>query len=150
MSTTVNVDDHLLAEAKVLAARSHRSIGSVLEDALRAYLDAQKERTDAEPLDLPVFIPAHPGLRPGVDLDDKEQMADLLGDNDPIGHCVLFLDVNVLVDTFRPADRQSGRVPCRACVGAWRTVGDVRSRVRPVQRRHGRRPARVKVGYRLK
>lgn len=85
MRTTVNLDEHLLGEAKVLAARSHRSINSILDDALRAYLEAQELRDESEPFDLPVFIPARPGLRPGVDLNDREQIADLLGDNDPIG-----------------------------------------------------------------
>lgn len=81
MRTTVNIDEQLLAEAKVLAARSHRSIGSVLEDALRAFLEAQHRRPGNEKYQLPVYTPSEPGLRPGVDLGDAEQMADLLGDN---------------------------------------------------------------------
>jgi len=83
MRTTVNIDDHLLAEAKMIAARQHRTIGSVLEDALRALLQAQQPgRSSREPFALPRVNPGNPGLRPGVDLEDKEQMAELLGDNE--------------------------------------------------------------------
>lgn len=81
MRTTVNIDERLLAEAKLIAARTHRTIGSVLEDALRKLLDERPEGSDG-PFKLPVFVPERPGLRPGVDLLDKEQMAELLGDNE--------------------------------------------------------------------
>ena len=79
MRTTVNIDDHLLAEAKILAARTSRSLGSVMEDALRAML-----RCDAEERGRSEFrLPTHGsgGLQPGVDLQDKEALAELMGDN---------------------------------------------------------------------
>ncbi|HET8987798.1 MAG TPA: type II toxin-antitoxin system VapB family antitoxin [Humibacillus sp.] len=78
MRTTVNIDDRLLAEAKLIAARQHRTIGSVLEDALRELID--KESTPSERADfvLHTFTPERTGLLPGVDLEDKELMADLL------------------------------------------------------------------------
>ncbi|MFT4289100.1 ribbon-helix-helix protein, CopG family [Nocardioides sp.] len=41
MRTTVNIDDQLLAAVKVEAARGHRTIGSVIEDALRAHLGVE-------------------------------------------------------------------------------------------------------------
>lgn len=79
MRTTLNIDDHLLAEVKVIAAREHRSIGDVVNQALRLHLDARAE--DAAPgraFSLPDFqYPA--GLRAGVDLYDKEQVEALLG-----------------------------------------------------------------------
>lgn len=81
MRTTVNIDDQLLGEAKVIAARSHRSLGSVLEDALRAYIEERQHRDDAGDYQLPDFVPSEPGLQPGVDLEDREQIAALL-DND--------------------------------------------------------------------
>jgi hypothetical protein len=77
--TTVNIDDYLLAEAKVLAARTSRSLGAVLDDALRALL-----RRDAGQPDRGKFrLPTHGsgGLQPGVDLEDKEAVAELMGDN---------------------------------------------------------------------
>ncbi len=83
MRTTVNIDQHLLGEAKLIAAREHRTIGSVLEDALRKLLDDDRARHGAgrEDFRLPRFDYAG-GLRPGVDLEDKELMAELLGDNE--------------------------------------------------------------------
>jgi hypothetical protein len=80
MRTTVSINDHLLAEAKQVAARSHRSLGEVIDDALRRMLT---ETPNAAPA--PVTLPAHGsgGLQPGVDLENKEQLADLLGDNEP-------------------------------------------------------------------
>lgn len=81
--TTVNIDEQLLAEAKVHAARSRRSMTSLLEDALRRYLE-EAGAAPSVPIDLPEFVPSTPGLRPGVDLDDREQLADLLGDNERV------------------------------------------------------------------
>lgn len=79
MRTTVNIDDALLAEAKIVAARTSRSLGSVVEDALREML-----RRVADEGARPAFqLPTHGngGLLPGVDLDDKEALAELMGDN---------------------------------------------------------------------
>lgn len=81
MRTTVNIDEHLLAEAKLIAARTHQSIGSVLEEALRTFIDQQSRGGDVPSYALPEFAYARSGLRPGVDLEDKEQMADLLDDD---------------------------------------------------------------------
>ena len=78
--TTVTIDDHLLAEAKLLAVRTHRTIGSVLEDALRKLLEQEQQRPGD--FALPRFDYAKPGVHTGVDLEDKEQLAALLGDND--------------------------------------------------------------------
>lgn len=89
MRTTVNIDDRLLAEAKFIAARQHRTIGSVLEDALRKLIaDEAADSVSRVDYVLHTFIPDEPGVLPGVDLEDKELMADLLGDNtgDTTGH----------------------------------------------------------------
>lgn len=87
MRTTVNIDEQLLADAKLRAAREHRTIGSILEDALRALLDDKTRSTLAEGdrYELPLFRYANPGLAPGVDLYDKQQMADLAGDDERVG-----------------------------------------------------------------
>ncbi len=81
MRTTVNIDDELLAQAKVIAAQSHRTIGSVLEDALRKLISEQAASVEAA-YELPRLDFSRAGLQPGVDLQDKEAMAELLGDND--------------------------------------------------------------------
>ena len=78
MRTTVNIDDRLLRQAKLEAARSNRSLGDVVDDALRLLLaPAGRGRPEAR-VDLPVF--GGSGLRPGVDLEDKEGLAALLDD----------------------------------------------------------------------
>lgn len=81
MRTTVNIDDHLLAEAKVLAARQHRSLGEVIDDALRTSLTGKTTARKA-----PTFtVVGDPDVPPKIDLLDKEIMADVLGWNDRIG-----------------------------------------------------------------
>lgn len=79
MRTTVNIDDRLLAEAKVLAARTSRPLGAVLDDALRALL--LRGDDDAGPIEFRLPTHGRGGLQPGVDLDDKEALAELMGDN---------------------------------------------------------------------
>lgn len=79
MRTTVNIDDHLLAEAKILAARSSRSLGSVVEDALRAILNRAGQQGHTPEFQLPTH--GSGGLRSGVDLEDRDSIAELLGGN---------------------------------------------------------------------
>jgi hypothetical protein len=75
MRTTLNIDEHLLAQARELAARTRRPLGAVVDDALRVLFAGQRDRREAT-VDLPVF--GGSGLRPGVDLEDKDALADLL------------------------------------------------------------------------
>jgi hypothetical protein len=78
----VNINGRLLAEAKLIAAREHRTIGSVLEDALRTFIEGRGEvAVGRGDFVLHTFVPDEPGVLPGVDLEDKELMAELLGDN---------------------------------------------------------------------
>ena len=82
MRTTLTIDDHLLSEAKAVAARTHRSIGSVFEDALRQMLArADDPRSTAGAVSLPTD--GGSGLQPGVDLENTAQIAELLGDEEP-------------------------------------------------------------------
>lgn len=76
----MNIDEYLLAEAKVVAARTSRSLGAVLDDALRALLlrDSAGHR-DAGQFRLPTH--GSGGLQAGIDLEDKEALADIMGDN---------------------------------------------------------------------
>ena len=81
--TTVNIDEHLLIEAKLVAAREHRTIGSVLEDGLRRLFEESHAGADHEAFVLPNLNPGNPGARPGIDINDSRQLAEILGDNDP-------------------------------------------------------------------
>ena len=74
MRTTVNIDDNLLSQARELATRSRRSLGDVVDDGLRLLLGRQV--SDIDRVELPTF--GGSGLRPGIDLEDKDALAALL------------------------------------------------------------------------
>ena len=79
MRTTVNIDQELLTQAKIVAARNHQPLGAVIDDALRAMLGREGETPTARPVVLETD--GGSGLQPGIDLDDKDSLAELLGDN---------------------------------------------------------------------
>lgn len=75
MRTTLNIEDHLLRQAKVLAAESGRTLTSLIEEGLRRVLSAGRAGADRlEPL------PTHrgSGVRPGVDLTNNAQILDIM------------------------------------------------------------------------
>ena len=76
MRTTVNINDRLLSEAKVLAARSGKTLTAVIEDALQERLARQQVSARSQPVRLPTF--GGNGLQPGVDLDDSAALRDLM------------------------------------------------------------------------
>jgi len=72
--TTLNLDPELMRAAKERAARTGRTLTSVIEDALRLSLAARTPETLAS-----VDLPANPGRPlPGVDLDDTAALLDLI------------------------------------------------------------------------
>jgi hypothetical protein len=75
MRTTVRLDEALLSEAKQLAARSGRTLTSIVEEALRRLL-AERTPEPRAPVKLTTF--KGNGLRPGVDLDDSASVLDLM------------------------------------------------------------------------
>lgn len=78
MRTTIDMDAHLLAEAKQRAAMHHRSLSDVVNDALRvAFSNAARQRTKTR-INLPVD--GGSGLMPGVDLEDRHAILELLDD----------------------------------------------------------------------
>jgi hypothetical protein len=73
--TTLQLDDALVSDAKVLAARTGRTLSQVIEDALRQTLVPRQRDAEA-----PV-LPTSPGVpRPGVELDDGVALRDLMDD----------------------------------------------------------------------
>jgi hypothetical protein len=84
MRTTLNVDAELLAEAKVIAARTHRSLGAVVDDALRAMIGRAADGASTQSR-VTLQTDGGSGLQPGVDLEDKDALAELLGDNGAAG-----------------------------------------------------------------
>ena len=75
MRTTVNIDEQLLRQAREVAVRTRRSLGDVLDDALRVLLTSP-DPDAAGDLVLPTY--GGSGLQPGVDLEDKDALAHLL------------------------------------------------------------------------
>jgi hypothetical protein len=77
MRTTVDLPDHLLLEAKQLAAARRIPLTRVLEESLRAYLAAERTR-ERESAAIPP-LPVVRGVRPvrGVDLDDTSALLEI-------------------------------------------------------------------------
>lgn len=71
--TTIRVDDDLYRRAEAAAARSGRSVGEFIEDAVRAALAAAPR--PAATRSLPRF--GGSGVHPGVDLADPRSLLDL-------------------------------------------------------------------------
>jgi len=78
--TTVAIDDELVRAAKTVAARSDRTLGAVVSDALRAYLGGLDTARWRPRVTFPQY--GGSGLRPGVDLADKDALAELLDAGD--------------------------------------------------------------------
>ncbi len=80
MRTTVNIDDTLLHEARERAVRSRRTLGDILDDALRVLLvEHGGEPGSTSRVELPTK--GGSGLQPGVDLEDREALTSVLGDD---------------------------------------------------------------------
>lgn len=76
------MDDELLAQLKLYAARTGKSMTAVIEDALRDMLSRQESFTERELVKLPTT--SGKGLQPGVDLDDSAALLELMEDyHDP-------------------------------------------------------------------
>jgi plasmid stability protein len=75
MRTTIRIDDDLYRSVKERAARSGRTVASVLEDAVRAGL-----ATDAKPARAAFRVrpDGRGGVRPGVDLASNAALAEVL------------------------------------------------------------------------
>jgi len=83
MRTTVNIDDRLLAEIKLVAARTGRTLGQLVDDGLRLLLAPRQQAARDAGVSLPTF--GGSGLRPGVNLEDKEGLAALLDESSSTG-----------------------------------------------------------------
>ena len=73
--TTLTIDDEVYRQTKSLAAVTGRSVGSVVEEALRVALSrAQHETAAVRPLPVSAGAPLS-----GVDLDDSAALLDVMG-----------------------------------------------------------------------
>jgi len=81
MRTTISIDDGLLSRLKADSARTGRTLGSLIEDAVRAaYAHQSTANRDLEPL--PTF--GGSGLMPGVDITDAASLRDLMDEDEPL------------------------------------------------------------------
>jgi Arc/MetJ family transcription regulator len=76
MRTTVSIDDELLESARLRARQTGRTLGEVVEDALRRELSRQ---TDEHRVELPVFTRGT-GPAPGLDLRSNASLYRVLDD----------------------------------------------------------------------
>lgn len=79
MRTTIKIDDALLAEAKLQAAKSGCTLNAVVEDALREAF-ARRATGPSERPEIPVFRGSR--LMPGVDLDDSAALLEIMGQDE--------------------------------------------------------------------
>jgi Ribbon-helix-helix protein, copG family len=83
MRTTVTIDDQLYRELKARAGASGRTVGALIEDAVRDSLQAPPRSARETRRPLPVFK-GKPGLMPGVDLHDNAALRELLDEGVPL------------------------------------------------------------------
>lgn len=74
MRTTINLNDRLLREAKRRAATEGKTLGQVMEQALRAYLAGPRARSSFTLQ----WRTERGRIQPGVRLDDRDALFDLL------------------------------------------------------------------------
>ena len=76
MRTTLDITDHLLVEAKKLAAEMHVPLRAVVEDALRLRLAQDRSKRAAKVDDrIPLCNAGKP--LPGVDLNDTSALLEI-------------------------------------------------------------------------
>lgn len=76
MRTTINVDDNLLMQAKREAVLQKKSLGKLVEDALRSFF-AERQRKESSAV-ISLVTCAGAGLKPGVNLDDGRSLLEIM------------------------------------------------------------------------
>lgn len=84
MRTTVILPDELYRQAKAAAHALDRTFTSFLEEAVRRELARRESATEAPAFRVQPFVapPGKGGTLPGIDLTNKEQIQDLLDEDD--------------------------------------------------------------------
>jgi hypothetical protein len=81
MRTTISIHDELLKSAKLRARERGKTLGALVEDALRRELSVDYDSADRPPI--PIFRGGN-GVRPGVDLTSNRAMYELLDEGVPL------------------------------------------------------------------
>ena len=74
MRTTINIDEYILALAKREAAIQKKSLGKVVEDALRTIFSSRTDKS----LPINLVTGGGAGVKPGVDLDDSRSLLEIM------------------------------------------------------------------------
>ena len=79
--TTVNIHESILKQLKHESARSGRTIGAIIEDAVRVlFRDSEEPRADLEPL----VTAGGSGVMPGIDIADMGSVQDALDEGESL------------------------------------------------------------------
>jgi hypothetical protein len=81
MEITIDIDENLLEQIKLLANREETTISRLIEETLRQKLSHQKLAT--YPHELPVSD-ARGGLQPGVDISNSAEQLDIMERDEPL------------------------------------------------------------------
>ncbi len=76
MRTTIRIDGELYRRAKARAALGGRSVGELIEDAVRVALRPRRDPATSEAEKLPTY--GGSGTLPGVDLEDPRSLRDAM------------------------------------------------------------------------
>ena len=71
MRTTLNIDDDVIERARAVATRVGRPFRAVVNEALRAGLEAVERPAERKPYQT---VPRDMGLRPGLSLDNVQEL----------------------------------------------------------------------------
>lgn len=82
MRTTVRIDDELYRAVKEQAARTGRTVGEIISDAVRRSLTADDGYSDAPLPSLPAY--GGSGVLPGVDLTGNAALRDVMDADEPV------------------------------------------------------------------
>ena len=80
MKTTLDLNDQLLADAKVFAAQQRTSLTRVIEEGLQLRLRAKRTPTKQGRVRLPVFK-GRGGLAAGIDPLSNKSLLEAMGDD---------------------------------------------------------------------
>jgi Arc/MetJ family transcription regulator len=81
MRTTLDIEDQLLKQAKVVAARQGSTLTAVIEQALRRMLEGGGTASRKKSVKLPLLPIAPGGKGQLVDLSSNERLSELLDED---------------------------------------------------------------------
>lgn len=81
MRTTIRIDDELYQAVKERAVRTRRTVGELIEDAVRRSLSTDDAPRSVRLTPLPVY--GGSGVLPGVDLADNASLRELMDQDVP-------------------------------------------------------------------